>query len=401
MAVLLTCMVCCTVFGIYSENEKNKQELQALVGSLYHEEPEVAGKVLRHAFSVQEERGLSKEGQKAAVALGYTGRAYDILQKEKGMPVPVGCCLFFSVFLAGGVFYTGYRRERKTKEQIERITKELQLVGNELTDYAVSGDESFYALEKELELLCADRLHLREYIRRREEQMKRFTENIAHQIKTPLAGLLLNLERLEGRISSGREAFTCQEECQELLDESFSLGEQMKRQIKELLSLARMEAGKLRFRKDAVDLRSVVEELEERYGKEKLLIRIEGEGELYMTGDEYWLLEAMTNLVENSIKHSDTEEPVVLSVMELHEELKFRITDKGRGMSEGEIAMLFDRYAVGDTAGEDSTGIGMHLARSVIQGHYGKLYVTSEPGKGTSMEFFLPKMQLKEKVFTV
>ena len=88
-----------------------------------------------------------------------------------------------------------------------------------------------------------------------------------------------------------------------LIADSLSSGEEIKRHIMMLLNLARMEAGKVHFRKDIVDLASILEKIVDRFGRKNFDADINSMGEVYIVGDEEWLFEAISNLVDNSIAH--------------------------------------------------------------------------------------------------
>ena len=231
-------------------------------------------------------------------------------------------------------------------------------------------------------------------------------ENIAHQIKTPLARILLNLDMLsslfeESFLENNYEKDEKAEEkksADKLIADSLSSGEEIKRHIMMLLNLARMEAGKVHFRKDIVDLASILEKIVDRFGRKNFDADINSMSEVYIVGDEEWLFEAISNLVDNSIAHGNSQKPIQIRVREFDTDVRVSLTDFGSGISNEEISKVFDRYYTGSDSDSYSTGIGMNLARYVIEAHYSDIRLSSSDKTGLKIEFNLPKPELKQKI---
>ena len=165
-----------------------------------------------------------------------------------------------------------------------------------------------------------------------------------------------------------------------------------------LLNLARMEAGKVHFRKDIVDLASILEKIVDRFGRKNFDADINSMSEVYIVGDEEWLFEAISNLVDNSIAHGNSQKPIQIRVREFDTDVRVSLTDFGSGISNEEISKVFDRYYTGSDSDSYSTGIGMNLARYVIEAHCSDIRLSSSDKTGLKIEFNLPKPELKQKI---
>ncbi len=402
MYSLIFLLTACICMSTYLERIQTEQELQALVGSVYRIEPEAANLILQEAFTKPVNTKNLNLGKQAAISMGYTEDAFQILRRDSvPMPYRIIYLLLTGLLLIGLILLQNYqhKNEKKYKKQLSTRIHQAHISGQEFTPKEDSGD--WYSLESDIADVLKYNKNLQNYIQKREVQLQHFIENIAHQIKTPLAGMILNIENIKERITIEIESESTKEKEVFLLSDCVRLGEQIQYHIMCLLNLARMEAGKIHFRKDAVELLDLLESLQERYGKEHIILQTDDNGEIYITGDRDWLLEAMANMVENSLSHSDAPETVYIHITALKDMVKISIADQGKGMTSEELNRLFDRYDIGNSSRSFATGIGMNLARCVIQAHYSDIHVESEVGHGTKMEFRLPILHLKEKIMLV
>lgn len=96
-----------------------------------------------------------------------------------------------------------------------------------------------------------------------------------------------------------------------------------------------------------------------------------------------WKLEALCNIVKNAIEHSPGGSRVQIETAENEIYTEIRVTDSGTGISREERQKLFQRFYRGGNAAEDSVGIGLALAKEVVEQQHGHIQVDSEEGKGT------------------
>ena len=440
-------MIFLFVFVIYMETCDRKNNFKILVGAVYDKNPEVADTVLGEAFKLKENtklevndvtgKKLIEQADKAAYSLGYTDKAYDILfdtylggMKKYEL---TGCSVF--ILLTAFLSLSIYFEKKNIIIYFKNISGRISVALNEKTKFKKSDGGLFYFLENDIENLINVQRNLNHYINKKEEDMQKFMENIAHQIKTPLARILLNLDMLSSffedycfenkveyfdKTSENYNIYdktSCennykkqeitgeiiikaeQNKINKLISDSLNSGEEIKRHIMMLLNLARMKAGKVHFRKDIVDLASIFEKIVERFGRENIDIDINEIDEIYIRGDEDWLFEAVSNIVDNSLVHGNPQKPIEITVREFETDVRVCITDFGKGVSDEEISKIFDRYYTGDGSDAYSTGIRMNLARYVIKAHYSDIRLSSNWKTGLKIEFNLPKPELKNKIF--
>lgn len=172
--------------------------------------------------------------------------------------------------------------------------------------------------------------------------------------------------------------------------------------IDDLLDVEKIESGEVALRREPVDLASLVE----RVGQSFLLVAQQGDLTLAWTvpagiapfvGDEDRLMEVLNNLVGNAIKFTPAGGRVEVQVMERGEEVVVEVSDTGLGISEEDQAHLFQQFfrsADARQRGISGSGLGLPIARVIVEQHGGQIYCRSELGEGSTFGFSLPRRAL-------
>lgn len=339
--------ICSMLFMMYSYTIR----LQSMVGIVYEQDKAAAGELMKLMFSGND---MAKEGVAAAEKLGYTDKAFIILGKN----IISHGVLAFTVVIFAAVALIVYCIIRKNKEETERNTR----LKHNLRD-----------LEKRAE-------EQKQYYEDREHQLQVFMENVAHQLKTPLAAVMVNLELMDGE-DVGHDG--------RLKDKCIGSIEKMKELLMTLLNTARLQAGKLHFDKETLDILELVTQLE----SENEGVYVEKQESFVIDGDREWLYQALNNIVANGLSYGK----VLIRMEGGSEILRMEIIDEGCGVSESDIHAIFDRYYVGESGKNDSTGIGLNLAYMVVKAHGGDIIVHNGEGGGCCIEIILPRYELKNK----
>lgn len=417
------CFVLLFLIGVVSNEYTARYcigQYQAVVGNLYKESPKAAERLLYTTFNGQRDEEAKQAGLHAAKKAGYTEEAFTIyyhqLFPNRGRFVLLGMFFLISCFL--GAFVWNYRfweiqRVVQLKERLYRYEKE----GAAFSIEKSAGGE-WLSLEYYLWRLIDAKEKQKAYFAKRQEQMQMFMENIAHQIKTPLACILLNLELLQdkeefikgkaARNGIGMAEIESRKEDKvqtgpardalHLIMDSTKQGERIQKLLFRLLNLARLEAGKIHFRMEQVSLEELLCEICAAFPEGSVLVSGEEmEGEEWIWGDRQWLFEAVFNLVDNSVRYAK-DKPVEIQVRILQDNVKITVRDFGKGLTKAEIQKVFERYYMGDTTDGFRTGIGLNLSKYVIEGHHGTIRANSLPEGGMAMEISLPKFFWKEKI---
>ena len=213
--------------------------------------------------------------------------------------------------------------------------------------------------------------------------------DISHQLKTPLASVMVLLDNLSE--SSHMDELTRRKFLAEIVRQLTNVNWL----TAALLKLSRLDAGVVEFECGQVSvdelLDDVVGNLEVQAEWKQVQVVREGAPGIVIEGDRRWIGEAVTNLVKNAIEHSAPDGRVVIHTEENAVYTAVAGRDWGEGISEEDQKHIFERFYRSASAGENSTGIGLSLAKEIVERQNGYLTMRSDPEKGT--EFLMKFMK--------
>jgi signal transduction histidine kinase len=184
---------------------------------------------------------------------------------------------------------------------------------------------------------------------------------------------------------------------------------QMRRLINDLFDVARLQSGKFTLDRQPIDIRHVARQAAEdaRLITEDREIRIDlgdADGGVTVSGDEGRLSQVLLNLLSNAIKYSDDHQPIDLVVRRDGDDsggnAVVQACDYGQGIAPEDFPSIFDRFfqAEGATvARHDGLGLGLWIARAIVEQHGGTIGVESTPGEGTTFTLKLPLAEKKSR----
>ncbi|MBW7455031.1 ATP-binding protein [Paenibacillus sepulcri] len=233
------------------------------------------------------------------------------------------------------------------------------------------------------------------------EKLRRdFVANVSHEIRTPLSMLQGYSEALIDDIAASPEERM--ELVQVIHDESL----RMSRLVKDLLDLARMEAGHIEMKNEQVDLEGLVKRVHRKfqvYAKEQgITLQSElppGTGLTIRGADEDRLEQVLTNLLDNALRHTPGGAQIKLAARYVTKDRKsfveLKIQDEGQGISADDLPYIFERFYKADkarTRGASSggTGLGLAIVKNIVDSHHGRIDVESVVGEGTTFTLLLP-----------
>lgn len=223
----------------------------------------------------------------------------------------------------------------------------------------------------------------------------RFLANMSYELRTPLTSIGGFAELLDGGVGG-----ELSEEGREYVAAILSSAERLGEQIESLLDLSQSEAGLLPLAKEPILLmpfaRDLVEERARRISAAGLMLDLQGDDLVgTVEGDKARLARAIGHLLDNSIAATPKGGRILVQVSRESEKgggrARIVVSDNGRGMSEAELARALDGIKIGGGKGADRRqGIGLPLARQLIEAHGGTLQIVSRPGEGTAAIVDLP-----------
>ncbi len=232
------------------------------------------------------------------------------------------------------------------------------------------------------------------------EKLRRdFVANVSHEIRTPLSMLQGYSEALLDDIAGSPEER--KELAQVIYEESLRMG----RLVKDLLDLARMEAGHIEMKLVETDLTVLLKRVHRKFlvrAKEEdiqLHLELPSEPLLIEQADEDRLEQVLTNLLDNAMRHTAKQASIVLSGCNVYNERKafveIKVKDEGEGIPQEDLPFIFERFYKADkarTRGASSggTGLGLAIVKSIIDAHKGQIKAESAVGVGTAFTVLLP-----------
>ncbi|MBO9606414.1 MAG: HAMP domain-containing protein [Paenibacillaceae bacterium] len=224
---------------------------------------------------------------------------------------------------------------------------------------------------------------------------KDFVANVSHELRTPLSMLQGYSEALVDDIAATPEER--QEMAQVIHDESLRMG----RLVKDLLDLARMEAGHLELSFEEVELTQLLKRVHRKFlalCKERgirLELELGGAPLALASADEDRLEQVLTNLLDNAIRHTPEHAGIALRGWTEGDDVLLEIADEGSGIPPEDLPYIFERFYKADKArtrgSSGGTGLGLAIVRNLIDAHRGTIRAQSALGKGTTFTISLPR----------
>ncbi len=246
----------------------------------------------------------------------------------------------------------------------------------------------FLALEREAtdNDLIGERAHIDTVIAGRDE----FLATVSHDLRSLLSGLAFNAARLGNLGAEGPAG----DEVRKQAVKNQRMVSRMNRLVGDLLDVTSIEAGQLALHMDgfvvADILRDLVDAFEPIAAAKGVKLEIDAEGDsTHAQLDSERIFQALANLVSNAIKFTPADGRIIVRFRATDEELHFAVTDTGIGIAADVLAAVFERFrqVSSDRRGH---GLGLHIAKHIVEGHGGVLSVESTPGAGSSFHFTVP-----------
>jgi len=222
------------------------------------------------------------------------------------------------------------------------------------------------------------------------ERQKQFVADASHELKTPLTVIGSYADMLK---RWGKHDEKIRDEAIETLARET---ERLRKLIQSMLMLAESEEEGW-LHPSRFDLTALVREMGKTLGKAfGREIRVRAPDHVWMFGDRDKIGQMMVILLDNAIKYS--QEPIDIRIQNDRSGIRLEVTDYGIGIPESEIPFLFERFYRVDTARYRSTGgsgLGLSIAKRIIDLHEGTVDVFSKPGKGTTVSIHFPRKALR------
>lgn len=279
-----------------------------------------------------------------------------------------------------GAFNDMIGRLKISREKIESWNRELE---EKVTERTAELEKSHKELEKaykELETL--------------DKTKDDFLSLVSHELRTPLSSVLLYSEMLLDGLADNEETRN------EFLTTIVDNCKRLTRLINDVLDLSKIEAGRMPFNIEDLNIRNLVEETHSgvRPALESHGINFEYEKvdkETMLRGDRDKIVQVLTNIISNAVKFTPDGGTITVSLNKNDRMGEIAIKDTGKGIKKEDIPKVFDRFTQIESIDHHSggTGLGMTISKSIIERLGGEIRIESELNKGTTVFLTLPRTQ--------
>lgn len=221
------------------------------------------------------------------------------------------------------------------------------------------------------------------------EKIKSLVTDISHQIRTPLASIkMFNSLLIEGGLTKGEE--------EEFLGRVKDEVDKLEWLANSLVKISTTESGMIQIKKEREDIKQTILEAVNGVYLEALEkdidINMNNLESIYVYHDFKWTKEAIFNILDNAIKYTNENGQINISMEKLETYIKIDIEDNGIGIPSKDIEKIFDRFYRGDSEKvkkAEGSGIGLYLARNILEEQGGGLIVSSEEGQGSKFTILI------------
>lgn len=312
-----------------------------------------------------------------------------LIKENKTIFVSYFIILLFIYLIICLVYLTIIINNDKRKEkEINEVIKIIEEINNKNYSFKMKdiNEEDLSLLKNEIYKTTIMLNEISEISKKDKKELEESLENISHQLKTPLTSILIMIDTLlddEDMDQNTREDFLRNMK-REVMNINFL--------VKSILKLSRLDTNTVKFISKKESVKEIIKEaiLNVSLLSDLKNVKIETNlSDSFITCDYKWQIEALTNILKNSIEHSYENNKVLIESSENNAYVKITIKDFGSGIAKEDINHIFERFYKGKDSDYDSIGIGLALSKSIIEKQNGKISVeSSDDGTTFIIKYF-------------
>lgn len=312
-----------------------------------------------------------------------------LIKENKTIFVSYFIILLFIYLIICLVYLTIIINNDKMKEkEINEVIKIIEEINNKNYSFKMKdiNEEDLSLLKNEIYKTTIMLNEISEISKKDKKELEESLEDISHQLKTPLTSILIMIDTLlddEDMDQNTREDFLRNMK-REVMNINFL--------VKSILKLSRLDTNTVKFISKKESVKEIINEaiLNVSLLSDLKNVKIETNlSDSFIICDYKWQIEALTNILKNSIEHSYENNKVLIESSENNAYVKIIIKDFGTGIAKEDINHIFERFYKGKDSEYDSIGIGLALSKSIIEKQNGKISVSSsDDGTTFTIKYF-------------
>lgn len=264
-------------------------------------------------------------------------------------------------------------REREVNDSLASLSVELLYVN--LGVFIIGGLGSYFLAKRSLRP-----------IQKAHEAQSQFTSDASHELRTPLAAMKTELE------VALRDKNATVPELKEILSSNLEEVDKLTKLSEMLLNISHLDQNNLKF--TSVNINKVLDYIVKDFKESLKRLSVTGSKRLIIHGNEMAITDLMKVLLENAVQYSPPDSKIYIHLSKSEDYAKFEITNSGPGIENDKLPHIFERFYRADSSRTNGSrkgyGLGLALAKNIVELHKGKLFVSSTPGKETTFSFLLP-----------
>ncbi len=323
-------------------------------------------------------------GKQVGTVLLVLGKTLELGNLEQAFLRAVNRSLLLAVLVGGGVaILLGVVLAYQITSPLRKLRMAASAIASGNLDQRVDINST-----DEVGELARSFNEMAQALKANEQQRRQMIADIAHELRTPLSVIRGNLEAILDGVYPPEP-----EHLAPVYEEALLL----QRLVEDLRLLSLAEAGELHLEKSSFDmaelLRKVIEVVRAEAQEKGINLELKAESPLPVYADAQRIRQVLNNLLSNALRYTPSGGRITVTARRIDAGVKVAVSDTGPGIPPEELPHIFDRFWRGDRSRSRSSGgsgLGLSIAKKLVEAHGGRIEVQSKPGKGTTFCFWIP-----------
>lgn len=368
------------------------EKIAEIMGKISESNPEIDSREIIEILNLAQNTEQYEKGQKELSKYGIEIDKINSIklienQMKTNLKLNILIIVLFSILWMTIIILYLRKRDKKIKQ----ITNYINQIKNKKYDLNIeeNTEDELSNLKNELYKITIMLKEESEISKKDKENLKMSVEDISHQLKTPLTSITIMLDNLKDNPNMEEKTK------QKFIFEISKQVEWINWLVISMLKLSKLDANVVQFYDEKINLNKfigeIIKNLEIPIEVKNQKIVIDGDENVSFIGDYKWQQEAITNIIKNCIEHNVNNGTIYINYEENSLFTKITIRDEGEGIPKEDLKHIFERFYKGKNSSENSVGIGLALAKNIIEKNNGMINCKSELDKGT--EFVIKYMK--------
>ena len=380
--IILLCLVNKVEYNKYKYN--TNQKINGIVAKIQEKYPEIEKEEIIEILNSNNKDNLFNE-------YGYDINKDSYINQNNEVYIKFNILKIFILLLSFMILiYLFVRYYFKRDNEIEKIIKCLEKINQKNYEIDINdvSEDKLSILKHEIYKTTVMLKENTEKANQDKINLKNSLQDISHQLKTPLTSSIIMLDNIIDDLENDIEI---KPEFIKKVKKDIS---KISFLIQSILKLSMFESNTITFIRKEIPVKKIInssiESIENLCDLKNIKIVVKDNSKNKIYCDYRWQVEALTNILKNAVDYSFNDSIIIVEVDKNNTYTQIKIKDFGQGMSEDETLNIFKRFYKGKNSSSDSNGIGLSLAKAIIEKDNGRVIVNSLKGEGTtfSIKYF-------------